>query len=165
MPICSGATESPVVRRDSNLLLFFLPIVDATAFAALSFRLSFIFDIFSINANHIQDTQVRWGPTGGVEGGLGFSGELNKQRPLDREFLIGRLTYFNKNTGESGGRTDLTVQLRIPEFAVSVVAVFTLNIDETTNSLPCAYPSTTPCADKVSIDNSGVDVRNTFQIG
>src|SRR5689334_1157203 len=41
---------------------------------------------------------------------------------------------------------------------------FQFSVDETPNTAPCAYPSTTPCADKIFFQNGGFDYTKSFTI-
>ena len=119
------------------------------------------------------DTQVRWGQsvTSGnpfAQSGMGFTGEQNKEVPLNREWFCGRLTHFNNPIIGPASSTRLGLQLRIPEFNVNSNFDFRLVIDETTNSEangPCPYPSTVPCSDKITFDLAGLDFKKSFKIG
>lgn len=119
------------------------------------------------------DTQVRWGQsatTGNpyAQSGMGFTGEKGIDVPLNREWFCGRLTHFNHPISGPASSTQLNIQLTIPEFAVQQDFSFTLDIDETTNSVasgPCPYQSTTPCSDKITFNVGGLDVLKKFKIG
>lgn len=125
---------------------------------------------------------------------MGFTGEQNKEVPLNREWFCGRLTHFNNPIIGPASSTRLGLQLRIPEFNVNSNFDFRLVIDETTNSEangPCPYPSTgkkkppflfffllfslrkfkskilllVPCSDKITFDLAGLDFKKSFKIG
>lgn len=90
------------------------------------------------------------------------------QVPLNREWFCGRLTHFNHPIIGPALSTKLGLQLVIPEFSVAQTFVFTLKIDETTNSVargPCPYASTVPCSDKITFDLGGLDFTKKFKIG
>lgn len=84
----------------------------------------------------------------------------------DTPFLLGILQHYN-NPIQSGAAAS-AVQLNLltnVQGAVPVNQTFAYNflIDETTNSAPCAYPSTTPCADRITFQN--LDTTSAFMVG
>ena len=105
------------------------------------------------------ENQVRWGDPATVNGqsGLGFTGVgVTNFNPGDT-FLVGTLRHFNNAiwSGTAASSTDLGVNLTCRSPTTSQAFNFTLAIDETPNvSGTCVYPSTVPCADKISFPNA-----------
>jgi len=112
--------------------------------------------------------QVRWGtpsapsPTRG-RSGLGFNGlaPINNIS-LDTEFKLGELKHYNwtlsSGTAASSSQLGLSAALEIDGLGVPG-SPFTFNtaltVDETANTAPCTYPSTTPCADRITFQQVG----------
>ncbi len=105
-------------------------------------------------------TQVRWGiaAQGAPErSGLGFAGDAAQTVTYGTSFPFGTLTHFNfpTNSGTSASAAELVLDVRVDP-SVPGPAIFDapitipFAIDETPNTLPCVYPSATPCADKIS---------------
>jgi len=108
-------------------------------------------------------TQIRWGtPAGPTEqSGLGFAAGAAHTIVYGDSFAIGSLHHFNfpTNSGTSASGVSLDLHLRVDPsspgpalFDAPITIPFT--IDETPNQAPCAYPSTTPCADKITFGTS-----------
>jgi hypothetical protein len=97
------------------------------------------------------ETQIRWGDTGtNPQSGLGFLGVEAVDFALDTEFALGRLRHFNFPIATGAPeQVDLTLNLDFADFGLKTFN-YTLAIDETTNSAPCAYVSVTPCADRIT---------------
>lgn len=128
--------------------------------------------------------QVRWGtpftgsPNNG-RSGLGFKG-LAPISPvsINTAFQIGELRHYNWTislpSAATGSQLDLAAALEIdgigsPGSPYSFTTALT--IDETRNATPCAYPSDTPCADKITFEQVGTSdtfvidgVEYTFQV-
>ena len=104
------------------------------------------------------EVQVRWGQsTGDGQSGLGFTG--NPSLPLTfgsgAEFEIGTLRHFNHPIFPAAASAiDLTINLDFTDPTSSIPFTFTLAIDETPNAEPCVYPSSTPCADKITFPST-----------
>ncbi len=112
--------------------------------------------------------QVRWGlPAGGPatrgRSGLGFLGnDPINNIVLDSAFQIGTLKHYNWTIGRNQAVTDVDLSLGA---ALAVNGTpspgspynFTthLTINETPNAAPCEFPSTTPCADRITFEQIG----------
>lgn len=102
------------------------------------------------------ENQVRWGTPATADGksGLGFLGETFAP-PLDTsagQFKVGTLTHYNYPIFSGGTPSSLDLDLSL-DFGSGLVAQFdyTLTIDETPNTAPCAYTGITICPDKVMV--------------
>jgi len=116
------------------------------------------------------EERIRWGSPASSIGssGLGYSG-FSGDASFDDVFVLGRLRHFNNPifSGSAIRSLDLSIDLSfggdIPSFTESFT--FTLNIDETPNSAPCAYPGSTLCPDKISwaslISSNSFEVDDT----
>jgi hypothetical protein len=114
-------------------------------------------------------TDVRWGTTSpqtpANQSGLGFD-PINPPAAVyssGSSFLLGNLQHYNNPIG--GGSAPSSVNLNLLTNIASAIPTnqtfsFEFLIDETPNSPPCAYPSTTPCADKISFIN--LDTTSSF---
>jgi hypothetical protein len=114
--------------------------------------------------------QVRWGePASGTEqSGLGFDPTAPVPISYGTSFSIGTLSHFNFPTNAGTAATDVSLDLEVrvdPSnpgpalFDHTITIPFT--IDETPNVEPCAYPSTTPCADKITFGTSSFLITST----
>ncbi|MBS7812014.1 THxN family PEP-CTERM protein [Roseococcus pinisoli] len=113
-------------------------------------------------------TQVHWGSPSNSQSGLGF----NPANPpaavvnTDTTFLLGTLTHYNEpiNSGTAASSARLNLATTIAG-AVPSTQTFSYQflIDETPNTPPCAYPSTTPCADRITFNN--LTTSSSFMIG
>lgn len=130
------------------------------------------------------ENQVRYGRPEGVtdscgnfgdRSGFGFDGNDNVgSPPPDTPFYVGQFTHYNNPVFSSeftGGPinrfnySDLTVTVPITcDDGSSVAPQFTyrFTLEETPNQEPCAYPGTTICPDRVTVDNVPAD---TFVCG
>jgi hypothetical protein len=118
----------------------------------------------------VPPTQVRWGdPTVvGNQSGLGFAAGSPHTIVYGDSFAIGELTHFNfptwSGTWSSGVSLDLRVRVEPsvpgPDLFDSVITI-PFTVDETPNVAPCAYPSTTPCADKITFGTSTFALAST----
>ncbi len=103
------------------------------------------------------ENQIRWGvSTGFGQSGLGFTGvdpDPNLVVPFGTNFQIGTLRHFNNpiSAGSAATSATLTLATIFATPPLSVNFLYSTTIDETPNATPCVYPSTTPCADKISI--------------
>jgi hypothetical protein len=119
-------------------------------------------------SNGSPHSEVRWGtPQQQQQSGLGFTvftSPLNTS--TGTTFNLGELFHYNWpiNAGTAATGVDLNFSFNITDPALGPVNfLFTLAIDETPNQLPCSYPSTTPCADKITFNSSTSTA--TFNIG
>jgi thrombospondin type 3 repeat protein len=114
--------------------------------------------------------QVRWGePTDGTpQSGLGFEPTAPVVIAYGTNFSIGTLSHFNFPTlsGTAATNVSLDLEVRVDPsipgpslFDQTITIPFT--IDETPNQEPCAYPSTTPCADKITFGTSSFLLSST----
>ena len=113
------------------------------------------------------ESQVRWGTPFGMtaQSGLGFDRAASVVITYGTNFDLGSLTHFNfptlSTTWASGVSLDLGIRI---DPSVAGPAIFDnvitipLAIHETTNEAPCLYPSTVPCADKITF------LTSTFQL-
>jgi hypothetical protein len=113
------------------------------------------------------ENQIRWGsPVNNEKSGLGFAGNAGTANFGDT-FQLGTLRHFNNPVfgGTSISGADLTVNLSfggsLPIPAQNFL--FNLAVQETPNETPCAYPSATPCADRISFPN--LVSTNSFTVG
>jgi len=112
---------------------------------------------------------VRWGVDGPVgQSGLGFLGAAPASFPvfIGTDFLVGNLQHYNRPINAAASSTDLSIAMQLTIDAILVNAGafnFRFAIDETPNTAPCAYPSATPCADRISFTN--LAVTDSFNIG
>lgn len=114
--------------------------------------------------------QVRWGSaaTSGGPSGLGFNGGGAQTVDSATPFAAGTLTHINfpvyMTTVETTAKLTINVTLKAADGTVlfDQPVPITFGIDETPNSPPCKYPSTSPCADAITIQNvSGLNWTNT----
>jgi thrombospondin type 3 repeat protein len=114
--------------------------------------------------------QVRWGePASGTEqSGLGFDPTAPVVITYGTNFSIGTLSHFNFPTiaGTAATAVSLDLEVRVDPsvpgpslFDQTITIPFT--IDETPNVPPCVYPSTTPCADKITFGTSSFLMTST----
>jgi PEP-CTERM motif len=117
--------------------------------------------------------QARWGaPAGGAavrgRSGLGFKSKAPVTGiVLETPFDLGTLRHYNWTIGlgslGTGSQLDIGVSLNVDGSAQGPYSFTSaLAVDETPNRAPCAYTSTTPCADKISFSNVGT--ADTFTI-
>ncbi|MBK9135853.1 MAG: PEP-CTERM sorting domain-containing protein [Betaproteobacteria bacterium] len=81
-------------------------------------------------------------------------------------FVLGQLRHYNNPI--SGGTAASSVDLHINSTITGASPAtqgfdYRFLIDETTNQRPCAYPSTTPCADRITFQN--LDLTSSFLMG
>lgn len=111
----------------------------------------------NVNLQTVGDqNQIRWGTsTGSGQSGLGFTGvdpNPNLPIPVGTDFLLGTLQHFNNPiTGSVPSSITLTLNTLFANPPISIDFLYTTTVDETPNSPPCVYPSTTPCADRIGI--------------
>jgi hypothetical protein len=113
---------------------------------------------------------VFWGVPAGRDGqsGLGFN---PAQPPTFNAtpgvaFQLGTLFHYNQpiDAGSAASSVDLSLATTIASATPTTQNFsFRFLIDETPNTPPCAYPSTTPCADKITFQN--LDTTSSFMIG
>jgi hypothetical protein len=111
-------------------------------------------------------TDVRWGiSSGSGQSGLGFDpvNPPSGNYAPNTSFLLGNLRHYNNpiQSGTAASRVDLALLTTIAG-ANPIVQTFAFRflIDETPNQTPCAYPSSTPCADRISFQN--LDLTSSF---
>lgn len=109
-----------------------------------------------LNLPNGAENQVRWGGTTGAKSGLGFTGVGVTAFDVGDIFKVGTLRHFNNPipSGTAATAVDLGITLNFTTPAIAQAFNFNLAIDETPNAPPCSYPSTTPCADKITFPNS-----------
>lgn len=103
----------------------------------------------------------------GEQSGFGFKSNAVTITPLqDVPFYLGKFTHYNNpvfsgpdctNTDEGALEwVDLTVSVPVTCNDGTTTTDFSFNprftLDETSNTTPCAYPGTTICPDKVTVD-------------
>ncbi|NJN73213.1 MAG: PTPA-CTERM sorting domain-containing protein [Limnothrix sp. RL_2_0] len=98
-------------------------------------------------------SEVRWGSGTGSQSGLRFIGVGGTASlPNDTPFLLGTLQHFNNPIFGAISSVDLAIAL---DFGIDTpIFNFTFAVDETPNSGVCVYPSTRPCADKITWANA-----------
>jgi hypothetical protein len=114
--------------------------------------------------------QVRWGTPADTaeQSGLGFDPSAATSITYGTNFSIGTLSHFNQPTilGTAATSVSLDLELRVdpsvpgPSLFDSTITI-PFTIDETPNVEPCAYPSTTPCADKITFGTSSFLLSST----
>jgi len=114
--------------------------------------------------------QVHWGVPADFTGqsGLGFAPTAPVVITYSTSFSIGTLSHFNFATeaGTAAGTVSLDLEVRVDP-SVPGPALFDqtitipFSIDETPNQLPCLYPSTVPCADKITFGTSTFMITST----
>jgi hypothetical protein len=115
-------------------------------------------------------TDVRWGTPASASGqsGLGFdpNNPPTSVVATNTAFFLGDLRHYNApiNGGTAASSVDLSLLTSITG-ATPVQQAFSFRflIDETPNVTPCAYPSTTPCADRITFQN--LNLASTFALG
>lgn len=110
-------------------------------------------------------TDVRWG-NGSPQSGLGFDPATSPSidEPVGPAFLVGTLRHYNNPiAGGAATSVDLSLKTTI-QSANPAIETFSYRflVDETPNVAPCAYPSTTPCADKISFTNLNTSAAFNF---
>ncbi len=114
-------------------------------------------------------TDARWGTsTGSGKSGLGFdpSNPPAASYAPDALFKLGDLRHYNNpiSSGTAADSVDLDLLTSVTDASPSGQTFkFRFLIDETPNSLPCAYSSSTPCADQITFQN--LDLSSAFSIG
>lgn len=118
----------------------------------------------STNGNFID---VRWGDsTGYGQSGLGFdpSNPPTTSVAPNTSFFLGGLRHYNNPIYNAASAVDLSLLTSITGATPSQQSfAFRLLIDETPNATPCVYPSTTPCADRITFQN--LDLTSSFVLG
>ncbi|WP_421992353.1 THxN family PEP-CTERM protein [Roseococcus sp.] len=115
-------------------------------------------------------TQVFWGnpTTNAGQSGLGFdpSNPPSATVQTDTTFLLGTLTHYNRpiagGSAASSARLNLATAIS-GATPSSQTFSYQFLIDETPNASPCAYPSSTPCADRITFNN--LTTSSSFTIG
>jgi hypothetical protein len=115
-------------------------------------------------------TDVRWGvDLESGRSGLGFdpvNPPMSPDYAPNTSFLLGNLRHYNNPiaAGSAASSVDLALLSTISG-AIPAVQNFAFRflIDETTNQTPCAYASTTPCADLITFRN--LDLSSSFLLG
>ena len=130
--------------------------------------------------------QIRYGsPTNfGNKSGLAFQGVTNDESfQVNNAFLAGKFCHVNNPISASNSfvNTNLTLDLynidcgdykRAPYPPQKISFVYPVTLDETSNSGTCQYPSTSPCADAVTLGEAQArftcfysgDVQNTYTV-
>lgn len=111
-------------------------------------------------------TDVRWGGVTGAKSGLGFDPNAPLSITANVTFLLGTLQHYNNPIPANSAATQVNLNLLTAISGANPLNqtfAYQFLIDETTNALPCAYPSTTPCADKITFVN--LDTTSAFSIG
>ncbi len=114
------------------------------------------------------ENQVRYGTpvTSGGKSGFGFDGNDGDFTIVPGEvFLLGKFTHYNNPIYATNimNLVDLDVTLNLTDPAIEETFTFTVELDETPNSTPCAYGATNgPCDDRVILPASIPD--QTFTI-
>ncbi len=112
------------------------------------------------------ESQVLWGVGAGYgQSALGFTGTGTSTFDIGDTFLLGTLRHYNKPiySGSAASAADLTIALNFADPDLSKSFSFTLDIDETPNIGPCAYPGTTICPDKISFPST-IFPGNSFEV-
>lgn len=76
--------------------------------------------------------------------------------PVDTPFSLGTFTHINMPIRAGGGISSVDQSFAVGTFGAptTLTATFTFSHNETPNTAPCVYPSSTPCADKVTVSNA-----------
>lgn len=91
------------------------------------------------------------------QSGLGFQGAQSIEFEPGEVFLLGEFTHYNNPIWFHDGNmglVDLAVTLNFSDPAITTTLIFTVILEETVNEGVCLYPSVTPCADKVTFQNT-----------
>ena len=92
------------------------------------------------------------------QSGFGFQGVQSVEFEPGQPFLLGEFTHYNNPVWLSDGnmsRVELAITLDFSEPDFTTSLTYTLLLDETSNTAgTCLYPSVTPCADKVTFQNT-----------
>lgn len=116
-------------------------------------------------------SQVRWGDTSfSLRSGLGFGGSTSGIVVSGSDpFAVGQLIHFNNATTTGFAieevRLTVTITVSTPGGSFELAVPVDLAIDETSNQTPCAYPSTSPCADAITIVSLGDTLSATEVLG
>lgn len=111
-------------------------------------------------------SQVRWGrpadgdPRWPAQSGLGFAAAAPAQALDGGEVTLGDLLHFNRPVLGTVESVQLTVGTRLTTPAgdgLDVPVPIGFLVDETPNGGTCAYPSTTPCADAITISGGSAE--------
>ena len=111
-------------------------------------------------------TDVRWG-VGPPPSGLGFDPATPVDPAANTDFLLGTLRHYNNpiQAGTAVSSVDLDLGATITG-ATPMVQLFAFRflVDETSNVAgTCVYPSTVPCADRITFQN--LDLTSAFAFG
>ena len=107
----------------------------------------------ALYVNGLYTNEVRWGERYSDEqSGLRFDGVSINRFSLDEPFEIGTLTHFNNPTtlGTAASEAELEITLDFPNLGGSIPLLLSFDVDETTNTYPCPYPSSTACSDLIT---------------
>lgn len=111
-------------------------------------------------------SQVRWGrsvdgsPSWTAQSGLGFAAAAPVVAHEGEDVVLGDLLHFNQPVIGTVEQVELAVGARLTTPSGDVLDVpvpITFLVDETPNQSPCEYPSTSPCADAISIAGGSAD--------
>ena len=114
-------------------------------------------------------TDVRWGQDLGTgQSGLGFdpANPPSADFAPDTAFLLGTLRHYNNPIAGGTAATSVDLALATTVAGGNPAAqafAFRFLIDETPNVEPCAYASSTPCADQITFQN--LDLTSAFDLG
>jgi uncharacterized repeat protein (TIGR01451 family) len=111
------------------------------------------------------ENQVRYGDNnqwGGcpsdlnLQSGFGYDGAEGLVVTPGEVFLLGEFTHYNRPiiVYDNFTHVDLTVGLNFIDPVINNTLKYTMQLDETTNSEPCAYPGATVCPDKVDFNDT-----------
>lgn len=94
-----------------------------------------------------------------LQSGFGFDGTENLAVTPGEVFLLGEFTHYNRTIYVNNNLTqvDLTIGLDFDDPDINTSLDYTVQLDETTNAAPCAYPGSTICPDKVDLSDTIAD--------
>lgn len=123
----------------------------------------------SLNVDNGEFLDVRWGVSqGSGRSGLGFDPSAPPAVAVTTgtSFLLGTLRHYNNpidpGTAASSVQLDLHTNVQGAQPRNQTFA-YKFLIDETPNARPCAYPSDSPCADRITFQN--LDTTSAFTVG
>ncbi len=93
-----------------------------------------------------------------LQSGFGYDGVESLVVTPGDVFLLGEFTHYNRPiyiySNHNFKQADLTIALNFIEPTISSSLEYTVQLDETTNQTPCAYPGSTICPDKVDLSDT-----------
>lgn len=115
------------------------------------------------NFVHYGDDDYNWGCPGSTDNqsGFGYNGAEGLTVTPDDVFYLGQFAHYNRPiivwNNNNLTQADLTIALDFDDPNINSSLAFTIQLDETNNEAPCAYPGSTVCPDRVDLSDTIAD--------